>query len=56
MQMLEDSAGPVRRAFDYAFYNRTREMPRSKRFITLAGVGIQGYAFYALWSRSLIWP
>lgn len=31
-------------------------MPQSKRFIAMTGVVIQGYAVYALWSRSLIWP
>jgi len=54
--MLDTSAGPVRRTFRYAFYDWTAEMPKSKRVFTLTGVFIQGYAFYALWSRSLIWP
>ncbi len=31
-------------------------MPRSKRIITWAGILIQGYAVYALWARSLVWP
>jgi serine phosphatase RsbU (regulator of sigma subunit) len=53
---LDPSAGPVRRAFQYAFYDWTREMPKSKRFVTWVGILIQGYAIYALWSRSLIWP
>jgi len=31
-------------------------MPRSKRFVAFAAVFFQGYAFYALLTRSLIWP
>ncbi len=31
-------------------------MPKSKRLVTVAGLWIQGYAVWALWSRSLIWP
>lgn len=31
-------------------------MPKSKRFVAFAAVSLQGYALYALWSRSLIWP
>ena len=31
-------------------------MPKSKRFIAFAAVSFQGYALYAMWSRSLIWP
>jgi len=31
-------------------------MPRGKRFITWAGYLMQGYAFYALLTRSLVWP
>lgn len=53
---LKKSAGPVRRAFDYAFYDWTREMPKSKRVLTWAGILIQGYAVYAGITRSLIWP
>ena len=53
---LDESAGPFRRAIQYAFYDWTREMPKSKRVITMTGILIQGYAFYALMSRSLIWP
>jgi len=55
-ERLDPSAGPLRRAFQYAFYDWTREMPKSKRLITWVGILIQGYAIYALWSRSLIWP
>ena len=53
---FDKSLGPFRRALHYAFYDWTREMPRSKRFITWAGVLIQGYAVYAGITRSLIWP
>jgi len=45
---LDRSAGPVRRALQYAFYDWTREMPRSKRIVTWAGILLQGYAAYAL--------
>jgi len=31
-------------------------MSGAKRFFTTAGFLLQGYAFYALWSRSLVWP
>lgn len=55
-ERLDPSAGPLRRALQYAFYDWTREMPKSKRLITWVGILIQGYAVYALWSRSLIWP
>jgi hypothetical protein len=40
----------------YAFHDWTREMPKSKRFIAFAAVSFQGYALYALWARSFIWP
>jgi serine phosphatase RsbU (regulator of sigma subunit) len=53
---LDKLAGPIRRMRQYAFYDWTREMPRSKRLITWAGFLIQGYAVYSLWTRSLIWP
>ncbi len=43
---LDKSAGPVRRALQYAFYDWASEMPRSKRIITYAGIVLQGYAFY----------
>jgi serine phosphatase RsbU (regulator of sigma subunit) len=55
-QLLDKSVGPIRRAYRYARYDWTREMPRSKRVITWVGYLMQGYAIYALWSRSLIWP
>jgi phosphoserine phosphatase RsbU/P len=44
------------RAFQYASYDWTREMPRSKRVVTWAGFLMLGYAFYSLWARSLVWP
>ncbi len=50
------SSGAVRRALRYAFYDWTREMPKSKRLLTRAGLLIQGYAIYAGFSRTLIWP
>ena len=53
---LDKSAGPIRRTRQYAVYDWTREMPRSKRLITWTGLLIQGYAIYSLWMRSLIWP
>ncbi|MGC2293465.1 MAG: hypothetical protein WA450_16040, partial [Candidatus Acidiferrales bacterium] len=43
---LDKSAGPIRRALQYAFYDWASEMPRSKRIITYVGVVLQGYAFY----------
>ena len=39
-----------------AFYDWTREMSRSKRVLTWVGVLLQGYAFCAAITRSLIWP
>lgn len=38
---LDKSAGTFRRALQYAFYNWRRDMPRSKRLVTLAGFLIQ---------------
>ncbi len=55
-QLLDKSVGPIRRAWRYAHYDWTREMPRSKRVVTWVGYLLTGYAFWALWSRSLIWP
>lgn len=49
-------AAAIRRARQYAFYDWTRELPRSKRIVTLAGLGMQGYAIWALFTRSLTWP
>jgi serine phosphatase RsbU (regulator of sigma subunit) len=53
---LDKSAGPLRRAIQYAFYDFTREMPRTKRIITWVAILIQGYAIYALAVRSFVWP
>lgn len=43
---LDKSAGPFRRSLQYALYDWTREMPRSKRIITYVGIVLQGYALY----------
>ena len=40
----------------YAFHDWTREMTPSRRMITMTGVFLQGYAFWALLTRSLVWP
>ncbi len=53
---LDQSATGVRRVLQYAFYDWTREMPRSKRVTAMTGILIQGFAIYAGVSRSLIWP
>jgi serine phosphatase RsbU (regulator of sigma subunit) len=52
----DPSAGGIRRALQYAFYDWTQEMPRHKRVLTWIGVLIQGYALYAAITQSLIWP
>ena len=31
-------------------------MPRSRRLLVSVGLFMQGYALYAMWTRSLIWP
>ena len=48
---LDKSAGPIRRALQYAFYDWASEMPTSKRIITYVGFALQGYAFYF----TLVW-
>jgi serine phosphatase RsbU (regulator of sigma subunit) len=53
---LDRSAGPLRRALQYACYDWTREMPKSKRIITWFGILVQGYAVYCILTRSLVWP
>jgi len=53
---LDRSTGPLRRALQYAMYDWTREMPKSKRILTWAGILMQGYAVYCFWTRSLVWP
>ena len=52
---LDKSAGPIRRALQYAFYDWASEMPRSKRIITYVGIALQGYAFYftLMWASML---
>jgi len=52
---LDKSAGPIRRALQYAFYDWASEMPRSKRIITYVGFALQGYAFYftLMWASML---
>ena len=52
----DPSSGPLLSAIQYAFYNFTREMPRSKRIVTWVAILIRGYAIYALAVRSLVWP
>src|ERR1700736_1300503 len=52
---LDKSAGPIRRALQYAFYDWASEMPTSKRIITYFGFALQGYAFYftLMWASML---
>jgi phosphoserine phosphatase RsbU/P len=45
----------VRRWLQYAFFDWTRDMPRSKRFITWVAILIQGYAVWFVLSRSQLW-
>jgi len=47
---LDRSTGPLRRALQYAMYDWTREMPKSKRILTWAGILMQGYAVYCFWT------
>lgn len=53
---LDRTTEPLRRALRYAAYDWTREMPKPKRLVTWAGILIQGYAIYSIWTRSLVWP
>jgi phosphoserine phosphatase RsbU/P len=53
---LDKSAGPFRRSLQYAFYDWTREMPRSKRIITYVGIIFQGYAFYFMLMWAFMLP
>ena len=53
---LAPSANPLRRAFRYAFYDWTREMPKSKRFVTFVALMTQGYAIYAFLMWALMVP
>ncbi|MGA7855331.1 MAG: SpoIIE family protein phosphatase [Candidatus Acidiferrales bacterium] len=52
---LDKSAGPIRRALQYAFYDWASEMPRSKRIVMYVGIILQGYAFYfmLMWAFKL---
>jgi phosphoserine phosphatase RsbU/P len=43
---IDKSAGPIRRALQYAFYDWASEMPTSKRIVTYVAFVLQGYAFY----------
>lgn len=54
--VIDQSTNPVRRWLQYVFYDWTREMPKPKRFITWVGILMQGYAVWASFSHSLIWP
>jgi phosphoserine phosphatase RsbU/P len=53
---LSRSAGKIRRALHYALYDWTREMPKSRRLITWTGILLQGFAIYAGFTRTLVWP
>jgi|SRR5579863_494747 len=53
---FDKSAGPIRRVLQYAYYDWTREMPKSKRVVTWVGILLQGYAVYCIWTRSMAWP
>ena len=46
----------ISRGLKYAFYDFTREMSRTKRIITWAAILVQGYAIFALVTRSFVWP
>jgi serine phosphatase RsbU (regulator of sigma subunit) len=53
---IEKSAAVVRPWLGYALYDWTYKMARSKRLITRVAILMQGYAIWAGFSRSLIWP
>src|SRR5919205_4185711 len=46
----------ISRGLQFAFYDFTREMSRTKRIIMWAAILVQGYAIYALVTRSFAWP
>lgn len=46
----------ISRGLQFAFYDFTREMSRIKRIITWVAILVQGYAIYALVTRSFAWP
>jgi sigma-B regulation protein RsbU (phosphoserine phosphatase) len=52
----DDPASQVQRALRFGFYDWTREMPIGKRVVAWSGILLQGYAIYALVTRSLAWP
>lgn len=56
VSLISESANSILRGLHYAFYDWTREMPKARRILVWAGILIQGYAIYAGFSRSLIWP
>jgi serine phosphatase RsbU (regulator of sigma subunit) len=53
---LSRSTRKIRRALHCALYDWTREMPRSRRLITWGGILVQGFAIYAGFTRTLVWP
>jgi serine phosphatase RsbU (regulator of sigma subunit) len=52
---LDTSAGPIRRALRFAFYDWTREMPKPKRLITFVALLVQGYVLYVflMWALGI---
>jgi sigma-B regulation protein RsbU (phosphoserine phosphatase) len=46
----------ISRGLQYGFYDFTKEMPRTKRILAWAAILVQGYAIYALVTRSFAWP
>jgi sigma-B regulation protein RsbU (phosphoserine phosphatase) len=53
---LDKSAGPFRRMLQYAFYDWTREMPKSRRIIAYVGIVLQAYAVYAMLMWAFMLP
>jgi serine phosphatase RsbU (regulator of sigma subunit) len=53
---LKGFAVPFRRALRLGVYGWAREMPRSKRFITLGALALQGYVIYTILTWSLALP
>src|SRR5262249_9185558 len=49
-------AGSISRGLQYAFYDFTREMPRTKRILAWAAILVQGYMIFAFATRSFAWP
>ena len=54
---LDKSAGLLRRTLQYAFYDWTREMPKSRRIITYIGIVLQAYFVYSalMWAMLPKW-